>query len=98
MFLSSADEVRAYGARMEGGGFRPRGYRPTPYDRNDRFSGGGRFAGRGGSRGGFGKLQTILPESSRGCSQRRLKELRFPIQCSCGRKVQPGTTENILPL
>ncbi|KAM3955009.1 heterogeneous nuclear ribonucleoprotein H2 [Aphomia sociella] len=62
VFRSSADEVRAYSSRMEGGGFRgSRGYRPTPYDRNDRFS-GGRFGGRGsfgrggggfGGRGGF---------------------------------------------
>ncbi|XP_041968409.1 heterogeneous nuclear ribonucleoprotein H-like [Aricia agestis] len=52
VFLSSADDVRDYGARMEGGGFKSsRGYRPTPYDRNDRF--GGRFAGRG--RGAFGR-------------------------------------------
>lgn len=51
MFLSSADEVQDYGARMEGGGFKSsRGYRPTPYDRNDRFS---RFGGRG--RGSFGR-------------------------------------------
>ncbi|CAB3226895.1 unnamed protein product [Arctia plantaginis] len=53
VFLSSADEVRAYSARMEGGFRSTRGYRPTPYDRNDRFGGGGRFGGRG--RGSFGK-------------------------------------------
>lgn len=56
VFLSSADEVRAYGARMEsGGGFKSsRGYRPTPYDRNDRYN---RFGGRGrGSFGGRGEL------------------------------------------
>ncbi|XP_072929445.1 heterogeneous nuclear ribonucleoprotein H2-like isoform X2 [Epargyreus clarus] len=59
VFTSSADEVRAYSARMEGGGFRSnRPYRPTPYDRNDRFA--GRFSGRGrgsfsrGGRGGGG--------------------------------------------
>lgn len=52
VFLSSADEVRAYSARMEGGFRSTRGYRPTPYDRNDRFS-GGRFGG-GRGRGSFG--------------------------------------------
>ncbi|XP_063548019.1 heterogeneous nuclear ribonucleoprotein H2-like [Cydia strobilella] len=53
VFMSSADEVRAYGARMEGGGFRStRGYRPAPYDRNDRFGGGGGRPARG--RGGGG--------------------------------------------
>ncbi|XP_032515791.2 heterogeneous nuclear ribonucleoprotein H2-like [Danaus plexippus] len=51
VFLSSADKVRAYGARLEGGGFKSRGYRPTPYDRNDRLS--GRFGGRG--RGSFAR-------------------------------------------
>ncbi|CAG9787499.1 unnamed protein product [Diatraea saccharalis] len=58
VFLSNADEVRSYGSRMEGGGFRSnRGsYRPTPYDRNDRFP--GRFnRGRGsfGRGGGLGR-------------------------------------------
>ncbi|XP_026759661.1 heterogeneous nuclear ribonucleoprotein H-like [Galleria mellonella] len=54
VFRSSADEVRAYSARMEGGFRNNRGYRPTPYDRNDRFS--GRYGGRGnfGRGGGFG--------------------------------------------
>ncbi|XP_013190425.1 heterogeneous nuclear ribonucleoprotein H [Amyelois transitella] len=59
VFVSSADEVRAYGARMEVGFRSNRGYRPTPYDRNDRFS-GSRFGSRGrgggsygGGRGGF---------------------------------------------
>ncbi|CAH0724051.1 unnamed protein product, partial [Brenthis ino] len=52
VFLSSADEVREYGERMEGGGFKSsRGYRPTPYDRNDRYA--GRFGSRG--RGSFGR-------------------------------------------
>lgn len=54
VFLSSADEVRMYSARMEGGFRSTRGYRPTPYDRNDRFSGGGRFGSRGGRGGSFG--------------------------------------------
>ncbi|XP_053605283.1 heterogeneous nuclear ribonucleoprotein H2-like [Plodia interpunctella] len=59
VFISSADEVRAYGDRMESGFRSSRGYRPTPYDRGDRFS-GGRFGARGrgggsygGGRGGF---------------------------------------------
>ncbi|KAF9808235.1 hypothetical protein SFRURICE_003012 [Spodoptera frugiperda] len=51
VFLSSADEVRAYTARIESGFRSSRGYRPTPYDRNDRFS--GRFGSRG--RGSFGR-------------------------------------------
>ncbi|KAH9637057.1 hypothetical protein HF086_013873 [Spodoptera exigua] len=51
VFLSSADEVRAYTARVESGFRGSRGYRPTPYDRNDRFS--GRFGNRG--RGSFGR-------------------------------------------
>lgn len=62
VFLSSADEVRAYGARMEsGGGFKSsRGYRPTPYDRNDRYGrfgsrGRGSFGGRGGGAAGRGR-------------------------------------------
>ncbi|XP_052739994.1 heterogeneous nuclear ribonucleoprotein F isoform X2 [Bicyclus anynana] len=55
VFISSPDEVRAYSSRMEGGAFKSaRGYRPTPYDRNDRFS-GGRFGGRGGRGGSFGR-------------------------------------------
>lgn len=58
VFLSSADEVRAYSARMEGGFRSTRGYRPTPYDRNDRFGGGGRFGGRG--RGSFGKGEFFM--------------------------------------
>ncbi|XP_046967226.1 heterogeneous nuclear ribonucleoprotein H2-like isoform X1 [Vanessa cardui] len=47
VFMSSADEMRAYRSRMEsGGGFKStRGYRPTPYDRNDRY--GSRFGNRG---------------------------------------------------
>ncbi|XP_063827726.1 heterogeneous nuclear ribonucleoprotein H-like [Ostrinia nubilalis] len=60
VFISNAEEVRAYNSRMEGKMHSgSRGYRPTPYDRNDRFS-GGRFGtrGRGGSfargNGGFG--------------------------------------------
>ncbi|CAK1543753.1 unnamed protein product [Leptosia nina] len=54
VFLSSPDEVRAYASRIDGGSFRSsRGYRPTPYDRNDRF-GGGRFGSRGG-RSAFGR-------------------------------------------
>ncbi|CAH0582802.1 unnamed protein product [Chrysodeixis includens] len=51
VFLSSADEVRAYSARVEGGLRASRGYRPTPYDRSDRFA--GRFSARG--RGAFGR-------------------------------------------
>ncbi|XP_013167748.1 PREDICTED: heterogeneous nuclear ribonucleoprotein F [Papilio xuthus] len=63
VFPSSADEVRAYGARDAGrGSSRPR---PTPYDRGDRYGqrftrgrgfvrGGGGGAGRGGfRRGGY---------------------------------------------
>ncbi|KOB67995.1 putative Heterogeneous nuclear ribonucleoprotein H, partial [Operophtera brumata] len=58
VFISSADEVRQYGDRMESrfgparGGAGGGGYRPAPYDRNDRF--GGRFNSRGGGGGGFG--------------------------------------------
>ncbi|KAJ2947216.1 hypothetical protein O0L34_g16925 [Tuta absoluta] len=54
VFISSSDEVRSYSARMEDGFRSSRGYRPTPYDRGDRFSSGGRFGGRGGRGGGYG--------------------------------------------
>ncbi|KAL4711579.1 hypothetical protein ACJJTC_003596 [Scirpophaga incertulas] len=64
VFLSTADEVRAYSGRHEGGSRSSRGHRATPYDRGDRFAGryatrgrGGGFGrgggGLGGSRGGF---------------------------------------------
>ncbi|CAG5034007.1 unnamed protein product [Parnassius apollo] len=63
VFLSSADEVRAYGTR-DSGRSSSRGPRPTPYDRGDRytprfargrgFGRGGGFGGRGGFRRGGG--------------------------------------------
>ncbi|KAJ0177526.1 hypothetical protein K1T71_006399 [Dendrolimus kikuchii] len=54
VFLSSADEVRAYGARMEGGYRAGRAPRPTPYDRGDRFGGRATRGGGGGGGGGGG--------------------------------------------
>lgn len=54
--MSSADEVRAYSARVEGGFRSARGYRPTPYDRSDRFA--GRLAGRG--RAAFARGESVV--------------------------------------
>lgn len=65
VFMSSADEVRAYAARMDGGGAMgggmrsARGPRPTPYERGgDRYGGGrpvrGGWGGGGGARGSWG--------------------------------------------
>ncbi|XP_047504395.1 heterogeneous nuclear ribonucleoprotein F-like [Pieris napi] len=68
VFLSSPDEVRAYAARIDNGMRSSRGYRPTPYDRNERF--GGRFASRGrtafgrGGSGGYGAARSGLRRSS----------------------------------
>ncbi|KAI5635169.1 RNA recognition motif domain-containing protein [Phthorimaea operculella] len=61
VFISSSDEVRSYSARMEDGFRSSRGYRPTPYDRGDRFNAGGRFGGRGGRGGGYGHDGMSLP-------------------------------------
>ncbi|XP_034828606.1 heterogeneous nuclear ribonucleoprotein F [Maniola hyperantus] len=54
VFISSPDEVRAYSSRVLGEFKSSRGYRATPYDRNDRYS-GGRFGGRGGRGGPIGR-------------------------------------------
>lgn len=51
IFRSSLNEIRA---AQGAGKVRPLSARPTPYDRADRWGGGGRFGGRGGGRrGGF---------------------------------------------
>ncbi|XP_043189168.1 heterogeneous nuclear ribonucleoprotein H2-like isoform X2 [Amphibalanus amphitrite] len=48
IFRSSLNEIRA---AQGAGKVRPLSARPTPYDRADRWGGGGRFGGRGGRRG-----------------------------------------------
>ncbi|CAG4946333.1 unnamed protein product [Colias eurytheme] len=65
VFLSSPDEVRAYASRGDGGA-RPRGTRPTPYDRNDRFA--GRFGARG--RSSFGRGEGAGFSAARGGMRR----------------------------
>nr|XP_034828605.1 heterogeneous nuclear ribonucleoprotein F-like isoform X1 [Maniola hyperantus] len=67
VFISSPDEVRAYSSRVLGDEFKSsRGYRATPYDRNDRYS-GGRFGGRGGRGGpiGRGNITTLAGTQAR---------------------------------